>query len=136
MPKLGNLIANPRICTGCQTCAVACSFLKVGRFDLNSARIRIGRNEPECSFSPHFCRHCGRPLCQSACPTHAIRRNETTGMVYVEPELCSGCGLCLEACPFDAIRLDRNRLATMCDLCNGRPMCAKLCQPRALIFVR
>jgi Fe-S-cluster-containing dehydrogenase component len=136
MPKLGNLVANPRLCTGCQACVVICSFFKVSNFDPISTRIRIARNEPECSFTPHFCRHCGKPSCQPACPTSAIVRDETTGMMYVVPELCDGCGQCIKACPFDAIRLDRNHIATMCNLCNGQPMCAQLCEPKALLFVR
>ncbi len=134
MPRVGTLVSSQRICTGCQACVVTCSFFKERSFDLVSSRIRIDRNEPVCSFTPLFCKHCGRPPCQPVCPTGAIRRNEETGIVSVLREVCDGCGLCIRACPFGAIGLDRHGIATMCDLCDGRPMCAIVCQPKALTF--
>jgi len=135
MPRIGALIGNEKVCTGCQACVVTCSFFKENRFGLTDSRVWIGRNEPTCSFTVHFCRHCGNAPCQQACSTGAIQRNKNTGIMHVLRESCNGCGLCMDACPFDAIRFNRHHVATMCDLCDGQPICAFVCQPKALSYV-
>ncbi len=42
------------------------------------------------------CKHCTNAGCQEACPTGAIIRNEF-GDVYVQPDICNGCGYCVPA---------------------------------------
>ena len=39
------------------------------------------------------CKHCANAGCLEACPTGAIIRNEF-GDVYVQPDICNGCGYC------------------------------------------
>jgi Fe-S-cluster-containing hydrogenase component 2 len=49
---------------------------------------------------------------------------------------CTGCGECVEACPFDAIWLDPiSRLAVKCDLCRGAARCVEICPAGALSLV-
>ena len=40
------------------------------------------------------CKHCERAGCLEACPTGAIIRTEF-GSVYVQPDVCNGCGYCV-----------------------------------------
>jgi Fe-S-cluster-containing dehydrogenase component len=52
--------------------------------------------------------------------------------VLIDREACTGCGACLEACPFQAIRLDADERAFKCDFCGGRPVCVPECATFAL----
>jgi Fe-S-cluster-containing hydrogenase component 2 len=49
--------------------------------------------------------------------------------VLVDNEKCTGCGKCIEACPGKIPHLHpREKRIVICDLCNGNPRCAKVCQ--------
>ncbi|HVI96958.1 MAG TPA: 4Fe-4S dicluster domain-containing protein [Anaeromyxobacter sp.] len=86
------------------------------------------------------CKHCERAGCLEACPTGAIVRTEF-GSVYVQPDVCNGCGYCVSACPFGVIdkRVDDGR-AWKCTLCYDRlkggmvPACAKACPTASIQF--
>jgi formate dehydrogenase iron-sulfur subunit len=86
------------------------------------------------------CKHCEHAGCLQACPTGAIIRNEF-GDVYVQPDICNGCGYCVSACPFGVIDLnpDDGR-AWKCTLCYDRqkagmePACAKACPTQSILF--
>ncbi len=66
--------------------------------------------------------------------------------VLVETERCKGCGLCIDACPTDALALDGTRVNAMgyhpailvdADACTSCAKCARMCPDAALsIFVR
>jgi Fe-S-cluster-containing hydrogenase component 2 len=48
--------------------------------------------------------------------------------VQVRHDQCSGCGSCVEACPYDGIWLDPlSSLAVKCDTCAGRWECVPDC---------
>jgi formate dehydrogenase iron-sulfur subunit len=86
------------------------------------------------------CKHCSRAGCLEACPTGAIVRNEF-GDVYVQPDICNGCGYCVPACPFGVIDLDEHDgRAWKCTLCYDRqkgglePACAKACPTQSIQF--
>lgn len=46
------------------------------------------------------CKACGRCVREIGCPALFIGADKK---VFVEPSLCTGCGLCTDVCPFDAI---------------------------------
>jgi len=48
--------------------------------------------------------HCTNAGCMEACPTGAIIRNEFDD-VFVQPEICNGCGYCVPSCPFGVVDL-------------------------------
>ncbi|MGZ3510288.1 MAG: 4Fe-4S dicluster domain-containing protein, partial [Vulcanimicrobiaceae bacterium] len=50
------------------------------------------------------CKHCTHAGCMEACPTGAIIRNEFDN-VYVQPDICNGCGYCVVSCPFGVVDL-------------------------------
>ena len=95
------------------------------------------------SFLPVSCYHCLNPACIPACPVNAITKREEDGIVIVDREACLGkddCGLCLEACPYDAPQFGAEENAEMqkCNLCLDRwaegkkPVCVDSCPTRAL----
>lgn len=95
-------------------------------------------------FYSDVCKHCERAGCLEACPTGAIVRTETGG-VYVQDDVCNGCGYCVVGCPFGVI--DRREPALVggggaykCTFCYDRqkggeqPACAKACPTEAIRF--
>lgn len=91
-------------------------------------------------FMSDVCKHCHRAGCLEACPTGAIVRTEFDS-VYVQPDVCNGCGYCVTACPFGVInRRDDDGRAWKCTLCYDRqkaglePACAKTCPTDSILF--
>jgi Fe-S-cluster-containing dehydrogenase component len=81
-------------------------------------------------FRVGVCRHCDDPPCVSACPEQAIARRDD-GIVVLDHERCTGCRMCMDECPYDAIAFDEQRgIARKCNLCHHRvekgliPACA------------
>src|SRR5207302_9951570 len=91
-------------------------------------------------FSYDVCQHCGVPGCLESCPTGAIVRTEFGG-VYVQPDVCNGCGYCVVACPFGVVAKNENDgRAFKCTFCYDRqkvglePACAKACPTESIKF--
>ena len=87
------------------------------------------------------CKHCVNAPCQEACPTGAIIHTEFD-TVYVQQDICNGCGYCIVACPFGVIARDElgDHQAHKCTLCYDRlkdglePACAKACPTKSIQF--
>ncbi len=86
------------------------------------------------------CKHCRRAGCLESCPTGAIIRTEFDS-VYIQPDICNGCGYCIVGCPFGVIdRLEGDGRAWKCTLCYDRlkggmePACAKACPTDSIQF--
>ena len=87
------------------------------------------------------CKHCANAPCQEACPTGSIIRTEFD-TVYVQQDICNGCGYCVVACPFGVIMRDEygDYTAHKCTLCYDRlrdgfePACAKACPTDSIQF--
>jgi formate dehydrogenase iron-sulfur subunit len=87
------------------------------------------------------CKHCVNAPCLEACPTGSIIRTEFD-TVYVQQDICNGCGYCIVACPFGVIARDQygDRKAHKCTLCYDRlkegfePACAKVCPTDSIQF--
>jgi formate dehydrogenase iron-sulfur subunit len=100
-----------------------------------------GSNEPfRWQFLSDVCKHCANAGCLEACPTGSIVRTEV-GSVFVQPDICNGCGYCVVSCPFGVI--DKRSLdgrAFKCTFCYDRqkagliPACAKACPTESIQF--
>jgi formate dehydrogenase iron-sulfur subunit len=86
------------------------------------------------------CKHCTHAGCLESCPTGAIIRTEFD-TVYVQPDICNGCGYCVSGCPFGVIdRREDDGRAWKCTLCYDRlkddqtPACAKACPTQSIHY--
>lgn len=155
------------LCIGCKACEVACKqwnqlpddgFTFTGMSYDNTAALGASTwrhvafierpvalsNQDAGAFSWLFssdvCKHCARAGCLEGCPTGAIIRTEFDS-VYVQPDICNGCGYCVVTCPFGVIdRREDDGRAWKCTLCydrlkdNMEPACAKACPTDSIKF--
>jgi anaerobic dimethyl sulfoxide reductase subunit B (iron-sulfur subunit) len=96
------------------------------------------------AYLPSPCYHCADPVCIQACPSDAIVKRPTNGIVVVDREKCLGnqeCPeRCLKACPWDAPQFGPEENAKMqkCQLCVDRleqgqqTICVEACPMYAL----
>ncbi|HET6441216.1 MAG TPA: FAD-dependent oxidoreductase [Phycisphaerae bacterium] len=136
-------------CLGCRSCEMACALAHSESKDLRGAvkehplpQRRVTVETAGGHGLPLQCRHCEDGLCQLVCPTGAISRDEKSGIVSVDEDLCIGCKLCTLMCPLGVLKIgDRNRATIKCDQCIDRqadglePACVAACPTHALQFV-
>jgi formate dehydrogenase iron-sulfur subunit len=91
-------------------------------------------------FLSDVCKHCVNSGCLEACPTGSIVRTEF-GSIYVQPDVCNGCGYCVVSCPFGVIdRRPEDGRAFKCTFCYDRqkvglmPACATACPTQSIQF--
>jgi Fe-S-cluster-containing dehydrogenase component len=127
-------------CVRCGHCASGCASAHDGisRLERSGAKIASVATTGERSLLlPSSCHHCQRPSCLPECPTGAIGRGPD-GEVFIREELCTGCGACARACPWNNIllvtRAGGRTVATKCDLCAGAetPACVAACPTSAI----
>ncbi len=135
------------LCVGCGACAVACMdqndvYPEKGQ----PAFRRIYRIEegefPDAviQYVSAACMHCEDAPCVVGCPTGAITKDDRTGAVRVNRDLCVGCHSCALACPFGVPRYDHDEKMQKCNLCIERveaglePACVRVCPISALKF--
>jgi Fe-S-cluster-containing hydrogenase component 2 len=131
------------LCAGCSVCSLMCSLYHEGKTIVALSRNEIVRDPFEGSYSMNVCRQCLSPSCYEACPKKdlALCIDEETGVKYVNPEECIGCGECTRACPQKTAGIKLNsvkEIAFKCDLCRGRdngPICVEYCGQKALSIV-
>lgn len=165
MPK--GFFTDTSICIGCKACEVACkqwnqlpedgfvfsgmSYDNTMSLDASTWRhvsfierpmALSGQEAGAFSWlmSSDVCKHCQRAGCLENCPTGAIIRTEFD-TVYVQPDICNGCGYCVVGCPFGVInRREEDGRAWKCTLCYDRlteamtPACAQACPTASIQF--
>lgn len=62
--------------------------------------------------------------------------NSTNFLSQINPDLCSGCGTCVEKCPVDAIELNDSDIAVVnAEYCFGCGVCAHFCPENAITLL-
>jgi len=96
-------------CIGCYSCMLACARQVHGSLSLERSGIQIfTRGGLTAGFEAVVCLACKPAPCVEACPTEAFQQRKEGGVRY-NYESCIRCGACGEACPVDAIIMDREK---------------------------
>ncbi|MFX1573404.1 MAG: 4Fe-4S dicluster domain-containing protein [Promethearchaeota archaeon] len=129
------LFVDPEKCTGCRLCEIACSLHHENVCNPSQARIHIVKWENSGLYIPMICQQCDTPICETVCPMRAITRDEESGALIIDDDLCVGCKLCVMFCPLGGVGIGKNKQILKCNLCDGDPLCVKYCIPGALQFI-
>jgi len=139
------MVIDTNRCTCCHGCTIAClseNNVPDGKYRSWVKKISKGRY-PDTSFHflPRLCNHCEDAPCLNLCPTGATYRTWQDGVVHVNRDICIGCNVCIDACPYGARFFNPiTRTADKCDFCYHRitegiqPACVTACTGRARIF--
>ncbi len=163
-------------CTACRGCQIACKqwnendeFIPTVENGVPSKNWGSYENPPDLSpttwikmefrevepngkirwlFTRRSCMHCTEAGCVKVCPNGSLYHDES-GFVAYNKDTCTGCGYCIDACPFSVPRSTRNLLTGVakmdkCTLCTTAglnrldegltPACVKTCPPGALLY--
>jgi len=55
--------------------------------------------------------------------------------VMINYDLCIGCKMCVAACPFGGMGINKDGTVIKCDLCDGDPQCVRFCDMKAVDYV-
>ncbi|MEX2680573.1 MAG: 4Fe-4S dicluster domain-containing protein [Candidatus Sigynarchaeota archaeon] len=129
-------------CTGCGTCAIACSMAHAGMVHPTYHAINVEHEFPK-KITVKTCTRCGK--CVDACPARALSFDRFDGHVRVDTTRCNLCvdknGLaCVAACPICVVRPPANvpgapypqDIPLACDFCGGYPECIEWCPVDAI----
>ena len=146
------------VCNGCYCCQIACKDEHVandwspyakpqpdtGQFWIGiTEQIRGQVPKVKMTYIPKLCNHCDDAPCIEQCAYDAIKKRDD-GLVLIHPDKCTGCKLCKDTCPHDAIYFNENlNLAQKCTGCAHLldndddwdvPRCVDQCPTDALRF--
>ncbi len=138
------LVIDLDACTRCDDCVRGCADTHAGAPKF----VREGEKYYDFLIT-RACYHCQDPVCLVGCPTGSIRRAGVGDVVEIDAELCIGCKVCFNNCPYNAITMveaenemglqatvgkngkeKMQELATKCDLCHSaglEPACVNNC---------
>ncbi|MCP4024011.1 MAG: 4Fe-4S dicluster domain-containing protein [Desulfobacteraceae bacterium] len=129
------LIIHPEKCNNCKDCITACIESRSSLSSPGLSCIRIMEDKVDEFFFPVACKQCENAPCLAACPKEAIFRDDEVDRVIIDRQKCVGCGMCVSACPFGAMKVEKQKAKSYkCDLCSGDPVCVKVCEPMALEY--
>jgi len=131
-----------RTCIGCHACTVACKTehaIPVGQFRTWVKYVDKGVYPTTTrEMGVMRCNHCTDAPCVKGCPTSALFIRPD-GIVDFDNEVCIGCKMCMQACPYDAIYIDdETHTAAKCNFCAHRidqglePACVQVCPTESI----
>ncbi len=133
MVKQMGFVFNVDLCIGCKACEIACR-----NENQTTVRWRRVSHLTDETFLSISCNHCSSPECFRVCPENAFTKRGD-GIVQIHSSLCTGCGLCIAACPFDVPQFDPElHKVSKCQMCYPRqdkgllPACVEACSTGAL----
>jgi ferredoxin-type protein NapG len=123
-------------CIRCYRCISVCPRKVLIPLRLEAGIFSV--RTPVLDYSDSFCDFCG--LCSKVCPTSAIGVLDPftpwlgrIGVAVVRKERClawldSGCGICVDECPYEALSFDGSRRPIVDTArCNGCGICVEVC---------
>jgi len=142
--KRYGMLINLNKCIGCYACQVTCKAEYNIPYGIFRCRVETHQsgNYPQIKkfFLPRLCNHCENPPCINACTEKALFKNDD-GVVEIKQNNCTGCGQCVEACPYNAIDMNHyTGKLEKCDFCYQRvlkgllPVCVQSCMGKAIVF--
>ena len=144
-------------CNGCYCCQIACKDEHVandwtpyakpqpdtGQFWLKQNEFVRGTvPKVKMNYLPVLCMHCDDAPCMPPCPIEGAIYKRDDGLVIIDPEKCTGCKNCVDACPYHVIYFNEDlNIAQKCTGCahlldSGwkEPRCADACPTLAIKF--
>jgi tetrathionate reductase subunit B len=146
-------------CNGCYSCQIVCKDEHCGNDWTPYAKPQPDTGQfwgkmneyvrgqvPQVKMAYVFvpCQHCKNAPCIVACPTKGALYTRPDGLVIIDPKKCTGCQLCIDACPYGAIFYNESfHLAQKCTGCAHlldrgypikEPRCADACPTGAIKF--
>lgn len=143
-PRWG-MVMDVRRCVSCQACTLSCALenrVPEGKFRTHTWTWEVKSEDGRCGVAPlpQMCNHCEAPPCVEACPAEATFRSPE-GVVLVDYERCIGCGMCAQACPYEARYVNEEAgKIDKCNFCMHRveagllPACVESCVGEARVF--
>jgi tetrathionate reductase subunit B len=145
------------ICNGCYACQIACKDEHVandwtpyakpqpdaGQFWLKmNEAVRGTVPKVKVAYQPVLCMHCDDAPCLAVCLVKGAIYKRHDGLVIINPQKCTGCRNCVDACPYGAIYYNESlNLAQKCTGCAHlldrgwkEPRCVDVCPTQAIKF--
>jgi carbon-monoxide dehydrogenase iron sulfur subunit len=131
------------ICIGCKQCHMACVVRHSESGDITELRhehgvlpprLRIRYDADKDENKVFRCVMCKKPKCVEVCQVEGMVQGEDGFVDFTDS--CNECLDCVEACPFDAIFVEKGT-PYKCDLCIEfpTPACVQSCKVNAMTFV-
>lgn len=155
----------PDKCRACRRCEIACIAAHHG-LTFKEAMKKRGELVPRVHVvkegavkAPISCQQCPDAPCVRICPAGVLTQ-DAEGQIHVNPQFCSGCMLCIMACPYGTISMESigmpgkneetmaqrvlRQVAVRCDMCvewrarenKDVPACVEACPAKARMLVQ
>lgn len=118
-------------CTGCGLCISHCptGVLRPSTTEYGVLRMLHPVKDYDAAYCAYTCTRC-----TNLCPTGALtpltkaeKRTFVAGLAHVDPDRCTGCGRCAEACPTEAVTMKSRVAVVDISKCVGCGACQWVC---------